>query len=95
MGGAGAWLAGLMAPLTARVLMALGFQVVTITGMSLVLDQLKAMVIAQFGQVHAAGFQLATLAGVGTALGIIFGAIATRVAIWQIQQGTKILGVGG
>lgn len=94
MVGAGAWLAGLMAPLTARVLMALGFQVVTITGVSLVLDQLKGMVITQFGAVHAAGFQMALLAGVGTALGILFGAIATRLALWQIQQGTKVLGVG-
>jgi len=93
--GAGAWLAGLMAPLTARVLLALGFQVVTITGVDLVLSQLKAMLMAQFGVVHAAGLQMALLAGVGTALGIIFGAIATRLALWQIQQGTKILGVGG
>lgn len=95
MAGAGAWLAGLMGPLSARVLMALGFQVVTIKGMDLVLDQIKALALAQLGQVHAAGLQMALLGGIGTALGIIFGAIATRLALWQIAQGTRILGGGG
>jgi signal transduction protein with GAF and PtsI domain len=94
MMGAGAWLAGLMAPLAARVLMALGFQVVTITGMAVVVGQLKTMVLSQFGAIPAAYLQLVLLSGVGTALGIIFGAIATRMAIWQIQQGAKIVGVG-
>jgi hypothetical protein len=33
------------------------------------------------------------LAGGGVGLGIIFGAMTTKLILWKIQQGTKILGV--
>lgn len=95
MTGLGAWLLGLVTPLVGRVLMALGFQVVSIVGVVAVVGQLKDMVISAFGDVPAAGLQLALLAGTGEALGIIFGAIATRLALWQIQNSVKVLGIGG
>lgn len=91
--GLGTWLAGLMSTLTARVLLALGFQVVTITGTTAAFASAKAMFMAQLGAVPAAGLQLALLAGAGTAFGIIFGAIAFRIALWQIQNSVRILGV--
>ena len=92
--GLGTWLAALMQPLVARVLMALGFSVVSVVGVSTVLAQLKSLFISQMMAVPAAGLQLALLSGVGTAAGIIFGAITTRMALWQIQNATKVLGVG-
>lgn len=91
--GLGTWLAGLMSTLTARVLLALGFQVVTITGTTAAFAAAKSMFISQLGAVPAAGLQLALLAGAGTAIGIIFGAIAFRIALWQIQNSVRILGV--
>jgi hypothetical protein len=91
--GLGTWLAAMMQPLAARVLMALGFSVVSVVGVTTVLDQIKELFIAQAMAIPAAGFQLALLAGVGPAMGIIFGAVATRLALWQIQNATKILGV--
>lgn len=91
--GLGTWLAGLMSTLTARVLLALGFQVVTITGTTAAFSAAKSMFMAQLGAVPAAGLQLALLAGAGTAIGIIFGAIAFRIALWQIQNSVRILGV--
>lgn len=91
----GTWLAAMVQPLVSRVLVALGLQVVTITGMTAVFAAIKALFMQHMGQVPNAGFQLALLAGVGPAFGMIFGAIAFRLALWQIQGATKILGTGG
>lgn len=88
----GTWLAAMMQPLVARVLVALGMQVVTITGMGVAIGTIKNLFLQHIGAVPAAGFQLALLAGVGTAFGMIFGAITFRLALWQIQNATKILG---
>lgn len=90
----GAWLAGMMATLTAKVLLALGFQVVTITGVTVALATLRGMILTNLGAMPAAGFQLALLAGLGTGLGIVLGAVAFRLALWQIQSSVRILGVG-
>lgn len=92
MGGLSLWLAAMVQPLVARVLVALGFQVVTITGMAAAIGQLKTLFLGFVGQLPAAGFQLALLAGVGTAFGMIFGAITFRLAMWQLQSATRILG---
>lgn len=90
----GTWLAGLAQPMVAKVLIALGFQVVTITGVVASVDAVKALFLAHVGAMPAAGLQLGLIAGAGEAMGIIFGAIATRLTLWQIQNGTKILGLG-
>jgi len=87
------FLLAMMAPLTARVLMALGFSVVTITGMSAVITGLRSSMLTWANQIPAAGLDLAMLAGAGQALGIIMGAIATRLLLWQISNATRILGV--
>jgi hypothetical protein len=92
--GIGTWLAAMMTTLTAKVLLALGFQVVTITGVAVAMATLRTMIITNMGAVPAAGFQLALLSGVGTALGIVMGAVAFRLALWQIQSSVRILGVG-
>lgn len=93
MNGLGIWLAGMMQPLVARVLVALGFSVVSIIGVDTALNQIKQMLISQLSMVAASGLQMALLAGVGTALGLIFGAISFRVALWQAENSMKILGV--
>lgn len=90
--GIGFWLAQMMQPLVARVLVALGFQVVTIAGVAASVGQIKSLFLSYVGQLPAAGFQMALLAGVGTAFGMIFGAITFRLALWQLQSATRILG---
>lgn len=89
----GTWLLAMVTPLAGRLLVALGFQVVTITGVALSIATVKGMFLTHLGQVPAAGLQLALLAGCGEAMGMIFGAIAFRLALWQIQSATRILGV--
>lgn len=86
------WLASMVEPLAAKLLLALGFEVVTITGFATGFDQLKSLFVQYVGQVPADGFQLALLAGAGPAFGMIFGAIAFRLAMWKIQSATRIVG---
>lgn len=93
MGQLGTWLLALAPSLVGKVLLALGFQVVTITGVTVAITALKALVLQHLGAVPAAGLQLALLGGAGEALGMIFGAVAARVALWSIQNSSKILGV--
>lgn len=89
----GSWLLAMMQPLIGRILTALGFSVVSIVGVTAALDQIKATLLSHLMTVPAAGLQIAMLAGVGVALGFIFGAITFRMALWQLNNSMKILGV--
>lgn len=89
----GTWLLSLAQPLVAKVLLALGFSIITITGFEIVIGQLKDMVIGGVNALPAEILGLFLLAGGGKALGLIFGAIATKMLLWKITQSTKILGV--
>jgi hypothetical protein len=82
----------MITPMVARILIALGMQVVTITGMAVVTTTLRGYLMSNLAAVPAAGFQLFLLAGGGTALGMILGACATRTLMLSIEKGTKILG---
>jgi len=85
-------LLSLVGPVLSRILLALGFSVVSFVGMDLLMDQLIASVQGAWGGLPASILQLAGLAGIGQGLGIIFGAVLTRVTIWQLQKSTRILG---
>lgn len=86
------FLLALVQPVIARALIALGFSVVSFVGMDLLMDKLIASVHGAWGGLPHAILQLAGLAGVGQGLGIIFGAVLTRVMIWQLTKSTRILG---
>ena len=89
----GTWLLALLQPAIARILVALGFSVVSIVGFESAVGALKNQLISSVNSMPAEMLQLFLYAGGGRCLGIIFGAIATRVLLWQIQNATKILGV--
>jgi len=80
-------------PLIGRILLSLGFSVVTITGLNIVIDQLKDAIIDGVSTLPADALNLFLLSGGGTAMGLIFGAIATRLTLWQISKSTRVLGV--
>jgi hypothetical protein len=80
-------------PLIGRILVSLGFSVVTITGFNLVVDQLKDAVVDGVNTLPADVLNLFLLSGGGIGLGLIFGAITTRLMLWQISKSTRILGV--
>lgn len=89
----GAWLLTMVQPLLGKILMVLGFQVVSIVGITLVVDQVKGMAIGYFQGIPTMALQFLLLGGLSQGMGIIFGAVATRIALWQIQNSVRILGV--
>ena len=89
----GTWILSLLQPALARILATLGFSVVTITGMESLLTQLKQSLVAGLSGMGADMFNVFLLAGGGQALGIITGALTTKLLLWQVQNATKILGV--
>lgn len=93
MGGLLAAIASLAAPMAARVLLSLGFGVLTITGAGLASDQIKQLVINNLSTGPAAAVQIAGLAGVWVALGMIFGAVTFTVAMFGLTKAVRIAGL--
>lgn len=87
------WLLALAQPLLGRILLSLGFSVITITGFTLTVQALKDQFVASANAMGADILNLFLIAGGGTAAGIIFGAITVRVTLWQISKSTRLLGV--
>lgn len=90
--GFGTFLLSLVTPLIGRILFSLGFSVVTIAGMTAVVSRVRDMFITQVNSMPADMLNLFLFAGGGVGFGMIMGAITTRITIWTIQNGTKILG---
>ncbi len=89
--GLGAFLLALVQPIVARVLVALGFSLVSFVGMDVMMAQVTAAAQGAWGGLPENLLKLAGLAGIGEGLAIIFGAIATRVLIWQLTKSTRML----
>ncbi|BCB27453.1 hypothetical protein SKTS_23390 [Sulfurimicrobium lacus] len=87
------WIGSLVPSLVAKVLAALGMGVLTVTGFTIAWNTVKGMIIANFTAMPATILGLASLAGVGEALGIIFGAITARVAYTALISSSKIVGM--
>lgn len=89
----GTWLLAMLTPMLGRILAALGFSVVSVLGMEAMLSQVRTSLISGLGGMSADMFNVFLLAGGGQALGIITGALTTRLLLWQVQNATRILGV--
>lgn len=89
----GTWILSLLQPAIAKILLSLGFAIVSIVGLDAILGQLRTSLVSGIGGLSANMFNLFLLAGGGQALGIIMGALATRLMLWQAQNATRILGV--
>lgn len=86
------FLLAMVQPILARILLSLGLSVVSIVGMGAVVDQLKQSVISGVSGLPADMGNFFLLCGGGVGIGIIFGAVATRLMLWQIKNATQILG---
>lgn len=89
-------LAGLLSltgPILSRILAALGFSVVVVSGVDLVMGRLKDQIVSFISQGPADGIQLAGLAGAWVALGWLFGGVTFAVSYWSITQARRVLGV--
>lgn len=89
----GTWLLALLEPAIAKILLALGFSVVSIAGMDAVLTNLKMAVVQGFIAMPSVWLQFALYLWIGKGIGIIFAACTTKLTLWSIQNTTKILGV--
>lgn len=87
-------IASLAAPMVARVLIALGFSVVTLTGALAVTSQLRTLVTTNLSAGPLAGLQLAGLGGCWIALGMVFGAMTFSLTIFGLTKAVRIVGVG-
>lgn len=89
----GTWLLSLVSPLLGRILVSLGFSIVTITGFTAGIQALRDQVVSGVNSLPADTLNIFLIAGGGVGLGMITGAIATRIMLWQITNATRILGV--
>ena len=81
-----AFLVGMVGPLMARWLAAMGLSLVSVTGLVVAYGALKAQVITNIGGLPAKGVQLAGLFGIWEALGIVLGAFVF-VMTWRGTSG--------
>jgi flagellar biosynthesis/type III secretory pathway ATPase len=88
----GTWLMALVEPMLGRILTALGLSVVSIQGMDVALGQLRQMMLTNLMGVGVDVLNVFLLAGGGQALGILMGAVSTRLFLWQLKNATQILG---
>jgi hypothetical protein len=79
-------------PIVSRILIALGFSVVTIGGMTQVVSQLKSMATGYGNSMLPDVLNLFQISGGAAGLAIVMGAINTRVALWVVTQSVRILG---
>ena len=88
----GTWLLSMMQPLLAKILVSLGFSVVSIVGVDSVINALKDQVIAGVNTLSTDTLNFMLYLWIGKGIGIIFGAITTKVMLWSIQNATSMLG---
>lgn len=88
-----AGLAALAQPILARVLMALGMSVVTLTGTHVALEKIQALVISNLGDGSMAALQLAGLAGAWTGLGMVWGSVSFAASYFALTKAVRVLGL--
>lgn len=88
----GVWLLSMAEPLLAKVLIALGFSVVSIVGVEATFNGLRDSFVASMQTMPADWLNFALYLWMGKGLGIIFGAMATKLTLWAIQNATSLLG---
>lgn len=86
-----AWLTALLPGLAARVLMSLGFGIVTTVGISTAVNHIFDMIWNGLDGATPQIVGLLSLAGVGDALGIITGAISARVAYHELHNAARMV----
>jgi hypothetical protein len=80
------FLLGLVGPMMARWLTAMGFTLITVTGLAVAYGTLKSQVISGIGGLAGQAIQLGGLMGIWEALGIILGAFVF-VLTWRGTAG--------
>lgn len=85
-----AFLAAAVGPLAKRVLIALGFGIISYTALTALVASVVTQAQTAWGGVAGAALQLSTLGGIPQVLGIITGALVARVAFKAVGQLGKL-----
>jgi hypothetical protein len=88
----GTWLMAMVQPLIAKILLTLGLSVVSIVGMEVMLNSMKASFVTSMNAMPAVWLEFALYLWIGKGIGIIFGALTAKLTLWTIQNATSILG---
>lgn len=87
-----AFVLSLITPVIGRILVALGFSVVSFVGFDAMFAQVAQQASSAYGSLPGDVAGLASLAGLPEGLGILFGALATRVALISATTLAKRIG---
>jgi hypothetical protein len=87
------WLASLAPSLVKRVLLSLGFGVAVITGVNHVGTQLNELIASSFNGIPGDMLAVMNLAGLGTGLNFILGAVAARLTLYVLISSSRVIGV--
>lgn len=91
MSGIAGWLLTLAGPLALRAMAALGFSVVTFTGVTSSVAALVALAQDNWSALPVAVLQLASLSGIPEFLGMVMAAYTTRMTIWVAVNSTRFI----
>lgn len=87
----GAFLSASIVPLVKKVMFAFGLGTITYAGLQTAFSAAQTQIIAHYGAMSAGTLQLADLAGVGQAIGIMLGAMAARVGMVALSKIGRVL----
>lgn len=88
----GTFVMSLVEPVIGRILTTVGFSVVSITGMQMIFSHLKSNLVDGLHSLPSDMLQLFLIAGGAEGIGILLGAITTKLALWQAQKSVQFLG---
>lgn len=86
-----AWVLALAQPLVARILVALGMTVLSVTGIDLAYQSMKTQLMNSVNSMPAAALQLAALAGVPDGLAMVLGAVLFVISFYTTTAATKLV----
>ncbi|MFY9327487.1 MAG: DUF2523 domain-containing protein [Georgfuchsia sp.] len=92
MGNFASWLVALAGPVAKRVLIALGIGVVSYAGYSSIVEQIKTLVLNQWGSLTGPMVVFLSIGGIGESLGILLSALATRAALMAAERLARVGG---
>jgi len=81
MGSIAAFLISMVGPIIKQVLISMGLAVVTYVGLSAAVDAVVANVQGSYASMSGVALQISDLLGIGSAMGIICGALVARITL--------------
>lgn len=84
-----AWLMTMVGPMVVRGLIALSFTAVTFTGVTELTSLLVSSAQSSWASMPIAVLQLVALSGIPEVMGLIFGAMTARVAMWVAVSASR------